>query len=123
MANKRHKDTGKIGWCDGKTLGLSRGHFVYIRKIRKVGNTYKCDVNTFTSLQNINGVYKVNKMSDIKDGNLYPIPIKDLSLPRFSAIHSNVIKNIDLKNINYVGVNKLKSRHKYYINKYMKTKN
>ena len=60
MANKKRINPliGKIGWCDASSLGLSKGHYVFIRRV--YGN--KCSVNTFTSIKNPNGYYS-NKTS------------------------------------------------------------
>ena len=37
---KRNPNIGKIGWCDSNVLGLSRGHFVYIRDQKNMRSTY-----------------------------------------------------------------------------------
>ena len=113
---KRNKLVGKIGWCDKDTLGLSNGHYVFIR------NQYrgKCSVNTVTSLKNRSGKYKLHKIKDIEIGRVYPIPKKDLSLPRFSGIHKNIIKNVPVSKIKNIGSYQLKRRHHHYIRKYMK---
>ena len=59
MANKKKINPliGKIGWCDASTLGLSKGHYAFIRRV--YGN--KCSVNTFTSLKTKQGKYKYYK--------------------------------------------------------------
>lgn len=113
---KKNKLIGKIGWCDKETLGLSNGHYVFIR--HQYGN--KCSVNTVTSLKNKNGKYKLNKLKDVEIGKIYPIPKKDLSLPRFSGIHKNVIKNVPVSKIRNIGFTRLKRRHHHCIRKYMK---
>lgn len=116
MKKKKNKLVGKIGWCDKDVLGLEDGHYVFIRKT--YGN--KCSVNTFTSLKKRNGKYKLNKIQDIENGKIYPIPKKDLSLPRFSGIHKNTIKNVPVSKIRNIGTHQLKRRHHHYIRKYMK---
>lgn len=119
MAGNRKKVNplvGKVGWCDGKTLGLSTGHYVFIRRV--YGN--KCSVNTFTSIGVVSGGYKINKVQKIETGVIYPIPKKDLSLPRFSGVHKNVITNVPISQIRDVGLHTLKRRHHHYIQKYQK---
>ena len=113
---KRNKHVGKIGWCDSNVLGLSRGHYVYIRKVKKG----KCDVNTFSSIEDRSGRIEISKVNYIKEGKLYPIPKKDISLPRFSGIDKRVIKDISIHDIKYKGSKTIKGRHKHYIDKYMK---
>lgn len=114
--NKQSKHIGKIGWCNGNTLGLARGHYVYIRKVKNG----KCDVNTFSSIEDKNGRIEIPKVNYIKDGQLYPIPKKDVTLPRFSGIDKRVIRNISIHDIKYKGSKTIKNRHKHYIDKYMK---
>lgn len=113
---KTSKHIGKIGWCDSNVLGLSRGHYVYIRKVKNG----KCDVNTFSSIEDRNGRIKIPKVNYIKEGKLYPIPKKDTTLPRFSGIDKRVIRNISIHDIKHKGSKTIKGRHKHYINKYMK---
>lgn len=107
---------GKIGWCDAQTLGLTDGHYVFIRRV--YGN--KCSVNTFTSLKTNNGSYKLRKLNDIETGTIYPIPIKDLTLSRFSGVHKNTIKNVPLNKIRFCKNKRLRRRHHHYIQKYVK---
>ena len=64
---KTHPLIGKIGWCDGRTLGLSKGHYVFVRRV--YGK--KCSVNTFTSLKTKGGKYKTNKFRDVESGIYY----------------------------------------------------
>ena len=107
---------GKIGWCSGETLGLSKGHYVFIRRV--YGD--KCSVNTFTSIKQKNGKYKPSKMNMIESGSLYPIPKRDITLRRFSGIHKKTIKNVPLSDVEGIGNQRLKRRHHHYIQKYMK---
>ena len=107
---------GKVGWCDGSTLGLSKGHYVFVRRV--YGD--KCSVNTFTSIEKQNGKYDISKIKKIEEGVVYPIPRKDLSFSRFSGIHKHVVKNVPVKNIKIRHGHKLKRRHHHYIQKYMK---
>lgn len=119
MANRKRKAhplEGKIGWCDGNTLNLSTGHYVFVRRV--YGN--KCSVNTFTSLKHANGGYKVSKFQDIESGKIYPIPTKDVTLPRFGGVHKNTITNVPVSSVKRVGRYSLKRRHHRYIRKYMK---
>ena len=113
---KVHPLIGKVGWCDAATLGLSKGHYVFIRRVYKD----KCSVNTFTSLSNQSGGYKLAKIKKIENGEVYPVPKKDLSLSRFSGVHSSVIKNVPIAKIQGIGRNTLKRRHHHYIQKYVK---
>ena len=107
---------GKIGWCDGPTLGLSKGHYVFVRRV--YGKN--CSVNTFTSIARTNGTYDIRKIKMVEDGCIYPIPGKDTSLRRFGGVHKNVIKNVPISSIQNVGSNSVKRRHHHYIQKYMK---
>lgn len=117
MKKKRtNKNVGKVGWCDAKTLGLDIGHYVFIRRVK--GN--KCDVNTFSSIEDKNGKIKIGKVRKIQNGELYPIPKKDDTLPRFGGIDNRVIKGIPLTKIKGIGKHRLKRRHHHYIQKYMK---
>ncbi len=118
MSRKKKNNplVGKIGWCDASTLGLSRGHFVFIRRV--YGN--KCSINTFTSLKTNNGLFKYNKMPDIESGKIYPIPTKDVSLPRFSGIHKNSITNVPISEVKNIDRYRLKRRHHRFIQKYVK---
>ena len=113
---KRSKHIGKIGWCDKQTLGLSKGHYVFIRRV----NNGKCDVNTFTSLVRDNGNLKIDKINHVKFGNIYPIPLKDISLTKFSGVDRRVIRNIPLNKIEDIDRYKLNRRHHNYIQKYVK---
>lgn len=116
--NKRkpHPYEGKIGWCDGKTLGLNTGHYVFVRRV--YGD--KCSVNTFTSLKKRNGKYKATKFLDIESGKIYPVPTKDVTLPRFSGVHKNSITNVPISAIQDIDRYTLKRRHHGYIRRYMK---
>lgn len=113
---KRNPNIGKIGWCDSSVLGLSRGHYVYIRNQKN----NKCDVNTFTSLEDRNGRYKIHKIDKVRDGIVYAIPKQELTLPKFSGIYKGEIKNINVNDIKYIGTYKLNSKHKNFIKKHMK---
>ena len=113
---KRNRHIGKIGWCDKDTLGLSKGHYVFIRRVNK----NLCDVNTLTSLETHSGRLKLDKINQIKKGNVYPIPFKDINLTLFSGVDSRVIKNVPLSNIKELDNYKLKRRHHHYIQKYVK---
>ena len=117
LNQKKHKYEGKIGWCDKKILGLSRSHYVFIRKVKENG---KCDVNTLTSLETKNGHFEAGKFPMLRDGTIYPIPKKDDSLKRFGGVDKRVIKNIPLSKIDGIGRNYIAKKHHYYIKKYLK---
>lgn len=116
MKKKRNKNVGKVGWCDGETLGLAVGHYVFIRRV----NGKTCDVNTFSSIEDKNGKIKIKKVRKIQNGELYAIPKKDDTLPRFSGIDKRVIKGIPLSKVKDIGKHRLKRRHHHYVQKYMK---
>ena len=59
-------------------------------------------------------------MSDIESGKIYPIPTKDISLPRFSGVHKNSITNIPIIEVKNIGRYRLKCRHHRFIQKYVK---
>lgn len=113
---KINKNVGKIGYCDGSTLGLPIGHYVYIRSIKNG----KADVNTFTSLETYSHKYKKDKLNYVKNGNIYPIPITDTNLKLFSGVDNRIIKNVDVSLIKNKNSYYIKSRHKHYINRYVK---
>lgn len=108
---------GKVGWCDKDTLGLSLGHYVFIRKIKKNG---LCDVNTLTSIEDNDGYFNISKIKKIKNGVIYPIPKSDDTLRKFGGVDKRVIKNVPINKIQNLGFNSIKKRHHYYIKKYLK---
>ena len=117
ISTKKEKAlVGKVGWCDGKTLGLSKGHYVFIRRV--YGK--KCSVNTFSSIKKKNGKFDYPKLNYIENGTIYPIPTQDLTLPRFSGVQKNVIKNVPISSVQDIGKHSLKRRHHNYIQKYVK---
>lgn len=113
---KINKHIGKIGWCNARTLGLPKGHFVYIRKVKNG----KADVNTFTSLERNNGTIKVDKINHVKNGDIYAVSKQDCNLPLFSGVDKRVIKNVPLKDIKNKNIYHIKGRHKKIINYYIK---
>ncbi|MBO4962366.1 MAG: hypothetical protein J6C97_01170 [Clostridia bacterium] len=113
---KVHPLVGKVGYCDAKTLNLKKGHYVFIRRV--YGD--KCSVNTFTTLKTKKGRYKLDKFEFVENGSIYPVPIKDTTLPRFGGVDNRVIKNIPINNIYGIDRNKLNRRHHHYIQKYVK---
>lgn len=113
---KQSKHVGKIGWCDASTLGLSRGHYVYIRSVKNG----KAEVNTFTSLERNNHSFKTKKLSGVRNGNIYPISKRDCNLPLFSGLDNRVIKNISICDIKNKNVYHIKRRHHKYIYTYVK---
>lgn len=120
VRSKRKKQTnrhvGKIGYASSKTLGLPKGHYVYIRSC----NNGKCSVNTLTSLERHNRKIKQDKIRHIKQGNIYAIPSSDTNLRLFSGIDKRVIKNVDINDIVDKDKHYIRSRHKHYINRFMK---
>ena len=107
---------GKMGWCDAQTLGLSEGHYVFIRSV----NGDKCDVNTLTSIRDKQtNMFVVKKMEKVEDGIIYPIPLKDCSLPLFGGVHKNAIKDIPINKIQDINKNTLHKKHHYYIKRYL----
>lgn len=115
MSNSRHRYNGKIGYCDPTDLPFkaNTGHYVYIRKYNK--KTGKCVVSTCTSLEN-NGMIKSNKADAIKNGNLYPIPIKDANFSVWTGINKTR-HTVDLKKIKNIGNKSIKRRH-HFMNKF-----
>ena len=114
----------KVGYVDNKYLGINKpkGHYVYIRKVNKDGT---CDVNIFTSLEQINESGKLqfteNKINHIKKGNTYAIPKKDSNMPKWSGV-TREIKTIPLNCIQNIGKYYIKKRHFFFIGKYMNKK-
>lgn len=114
---------GKIGVCKNKDLGFKKNldgvHYVYIRQVNKDGT---CDVNTFTqlTLHENPKLYDFKKMEEVKRGNTYVIPLKDCTLSQFSGVNHSVVHNVKLSKIKDIGKQKIKKRHHFFINKFMK---
>ena len=115
------KIKNKIGYCDNKNLrGLEKlkgGHYVYIRKDNKNGS---CDVNVITSLEDKNKVLQLNKLKQVKRGNTYVIPFGDEKFTRWSAVNRKPIKNVKVSKIEDIGKKKIKRRHFFFIEKFLK---
>ena len=115
------KFKGRIGFItDNKLFGngsSSNGHYVYIREYNK--NTGKCIVNTITSLEDYNGIYKTNRIKEIRKGNIYSIPKKDCNLTLWSGVSCNPIGNISINDISFSPNKKIKKRHRFFINKFL----
>lgn len=113
------KIKNKIGYCDNKNLkGLEHiqgGHYVYIREDNKNGT---CNVNTITSLEDRNKHFDIKKLSHVKKGNTYPIPIYDATFSKWSGVTKTPIKNIRTDAIKNIGCKSIKKRHNFYIGKY-----
>jgi predicted ThiF/HesA family dinucleotide-utilizing enzyme len=116
----QEKIKNKIGYVDNKYLGINKpkGHYVYIRKVNKNGT---CDVNTFTSLED-NGKFKEERVNHIKKGNIYPIPKNDANFIKWTGVRNNPIKNVKIRNIKSIGSKTIKTRHLFYIGKFMDKK-
>ena len=114
----KNKYKGKIGFVFDKDLGINnsdRGHYVYVREDN--GDILK--INIITSLEDKCHKLNESRINKIKKGYLYPIPVKDTNLPRWSAfdlttktINKNKICDIDRK--------KVKSKHKWFVGKFSK---
>ena len=115
MSNSRLKYNGKIGYCDKKDLPFKAktGHYVYIRKYNK--KTGKCVVSTCTSLEN-NGAIKKNKAEAIKNGNLYPIPVKDANFSVWTGINRTK-HTVHINKVKDIGKKSFKRRHHFILNK------
>lgn len=115
------KIVNKIGYIDNKHLPTLRkvkgGHYVYIREYDK--KTKKCVVNTITSLEDKNCNIKKRRMHEVKLGNVYSVPKKDIGLPLWSGISANPIRNVDVSKIKGIGKVKIKKRHFFFIGKFM----
>ncbi len=114
------KVVNKIGYIENKYLPTMKsktgGHYVYIRQYDK--KTKKCIVNTITSLEGKKG-YKFNRLQQVKLGNVYSVPKKDINLPLWSGISANPIKNVDISKIKNIGKIKMKKRHCFFIGKFL----
>lgn len=119
------KLTGKIGYCDNRSLRLKDkqgrfipgGHYVYIRNDNKNGT---CDVNVVTSLEDKNRTYSENKLKQVRSGNTYAIPKYDANFNLWSGITKTPISNVKTSSILYVGKKKIRKRHKFFIGKFLK---
>lgn len=65
-SKKQNRHVEKIGCCDASTLGLSRGHYVFIPNVKNG----RCDVNTLTSFERNNSSYKLDKIDQMRTGNI-----------------------------------------------------
>ncbi len=115
MSNSKARYNGKIGWCDKSDLPFkaNTGHYVYIRKYNK--KTGKCVVSTCTSLES-NGKIKQKKSDAIKQGNLYPIPMKDSNFSVWTGINKTK-HTVDVKKIQGIGKKSFKKRHHFILSK------
>lgn len=115
------KIVNKIGYIDNKYLPTLRnvkgGHYVYIREYDK--KTKKCVVNTITSLEDKKRKLKKQRIHEVKLGNIYSVPRKDIGLPLWSGISANPIKNVDVSKIKEIGKVKMRKRHFFFIGKFM----
>lgn len=115
IAKNRLKN--KIGYVDNRYLGINKpkGHYVYIRNVNNNGT---CDVNVVTSLENNSRKFDLNKLSQVRKGNTYPLPKYDTNFVRWSGVTHKPIKNIPVDKIKDVGKKKIKKRHHFFIGKY-----
>ena len=119
------KLTGKIGYCDNRSLRLkdkqgryiSDGHYVYIREDNKNGT---CNVNVVTSLEEQSGRYSLNKIKQVRKGNTYSIPKYDANFSLWSGINKHPVENVRTDKIVDIGKKRIKKRHLFYIGKFMK---
>ena len=120
MYNRRYPKfrnlKGKVGYCNNVDLPeLSQkngGHYVYIRKVDKNG---MCLVSTCTSLESKTEL-KFNKVHQIKNGNIYPIPKNDSNFRLWTGINKNIQK-VHLSKIKSIGIHHFKTRHHFMIGK------
>lgn len=115
--SKKTSYKGKIGYCDNISLGIlkSGGHYVYVREDKNG----KCKVNVVTSLEDIKGSINIKRIIDIRKGYVYPIPKNDSNLTRWSGISNNpkIVARSEIENI---GRKSIKTRHKFYVGKFLK---
>lgn len=115
------KIKGKIGYCDNSKLkGLEHikgGHYVYIRDVNKDGT---CSVNIVTSLEDNKGKYSFDKLKQVRKGNTYSIPKYDSNFSKWSGINAKPINNVSILDIQDIGKKKIRTRHKFFIGKFLK---
>lgn len=114
----------KIGYCKNKFLkGVNgdkeKGHYVIIRKINNDGT---CDVNTFTSLEFYDRAFKNDRLSQVRKGNTYSIPYYDSNFPLWTGVSTNIIKNVEIKNITDIGKKHINRKHLFFIGKFCNKK-
>ena len=97
------------------TLGRG-GHYVYISNVNGNGT---CNVNVVTSLEMKPGVFSGSKLWHVRNGNTYPIPIRDANFSRWSGINADIIRGVKIKSIKNIGVKRIRKRHNFYIKKFM----
>lgn len=118
--SKKDKRIGKIGYCDNKNIPVMKdikgGHYVYIRDIKDG----KCTINIVTSLEDKNHKFSDKKLYQVRKGNTYAIPINDSDFTRWSGVTNNAIGNINISDIQNIGYRKIKRRHRFFIDKFIK---
>ena len=111
--------SGQVGYCENKNLkGLENipgGHYVYITKNNKNGT---CEVNVITSLEQKNQLLKINRINQVRNGNVYPIPYKDANFSQWSGVSHNTITT-KISKIQDIGKKKIKDKHKFYLGKFL----
>lgn len=113
---------GSIGFCLNKNLSglneLSGGHYVYVNKINNDGTA---DVYVITSLEKEPNIFTQRKIMRVKHGFTYAIPYKDANFSKWSGINLNLIKNVNLKDINITNKD-FKYIHKKIIKQFVQKK-
>lgn len=111
------KIKGKIGYCDNRDLrqlqSNTGGHYVYIRRVRQNG---VCDVSTCTSLEDNRENIKIEKMKQVRNGKIYPIPKKDSNFQKWTGINKNTMR-VHKSKIRQIGKKKFKRKHYFPIGK------
>lgn len=111
--------SGQVGYCENRYLkGLEKipgGHYVYITRNNKDGT---CEVNVITSLENRNKTLNSNRINNVKKGYVYPIPISDANFNQWSGVGNNP-KIVKVKDIQNIGIKKIKDKHKFYLGKFL----
>lgn len=91
----RYAIKNKIYRADAKDLGLSntkKAHDVIVVSVNK--RRKKCRVKTITSLErDIKGkmCFIDDKLDDVRNGIITPIPIKDINTHHWSGVNNNAI--------------------------------
>lgn len=115
---------GKVAYVENKNLpslgNVKGGHYVYVRSYNP--NNNKCDVNTFTSLEDKNHLIKNQRMLEVRKGNIYPIPKSDTNMALWSGVSCNPIYGVKASSMKLVDKKKIKKRHRFFINKYLGNK-
>ena len=117
------KVVNQVGFCNNVDLPYvasnEGGHYVYIRKYNK--KTGICKVSTITSLEDEKDNIKTERIPNLRNGRIYPIPKKDANFNLWSGVNMNYMY-VHRSKIHNIGDRWFLSKHKLPIGKKKKKK-